>query len=131
MNYSMENLAINSTKYTPEIKTDAESGVIKFSGSSYPENANEFYRPVYQWVDDYFANEHQKLEVSFYIYYFNTSTSKCFMNLLEKLEQKADEGKDIFVNWYYSKDDEDSLDSGEKLFMEMNLKHQFVPVDNL
>jgi hypothetical protein len=125
----MEDLMIKSTKYTPEIKTDSQKGELKFFGSSYPENANEFYQPVYSWVENYFEKGHSNLEVNFYIYYFNTSTSKCFMNLLEILEAKHKSGNNITVNWYYTQDDEDGLDSGEKLFMEVDLKYNFLPTD--
>lgn len=128
----MENLYFEATKYTPEIKADAQTGEIKFYGSSYPENANEFYMPVYQWIKQYFEGEDdKKLVVNFYIYYFNTSTSKSFLNILEILEELTSQGKDISVNWYYTEDDEDSLDSGERLFMEMDLSYQLIPVDNI
>ncbi|MFN3556070.1 MAG: DUF1987 domain-containing protein [Bacteroidales bacterium] len=127
----MENLNIEGGKYTPEIKTDLASAEIKLRGSSYPENANEFYQPIYDWVERYFESGETQLNVNFYIYYFNTSTSKCFMNLLEILETHAKKGSDVKVKWYYSSDDEDSLDSGEKLFMEMDLQYEFVPVDKI
>jgi len=127
----MKNISIEGTKYTPEIKSDIRKGEIKFYGSSYPENANEFYQPVYEWVEKYFEQEGAALVVNFYIYYFNTSTSKCFMNLLEILENNHKKGKKITINWHYSEDDEDSLDSGEKLFMEMDLNFKLIPVNNI
>ena len=127
----MENLVIEATKYTPEIKTDVKEGEIKFYGLSYPENANDFYQPLYEWVHEYFKIENPPLKVNFYIYYFNTSTSKCFMNFLEILEENVKLGKEVTVNWYYSKDDEDGLDSGEKLFMEMDLNFQLIAVDKI
>jgi hypothetical protein len=127
----MEELTINSTKYTPEVKTDFHKGEVKFYGSSYPENANEFYQPVYSWIENYFEAGNSRLEVNFYIYYFNTSSSKCFMTLLEILEDKYKRGKDIVVNWYYTEEDEDGLDSGEALFMEVDLKYNFLPTDYL
>ncbi len=125
----MEELNIKSSKYTPEIKTDSQKGELRFYGSSYPENASEFYQPVYSWIEDFFEKGNNNLEVNFYIYYFNTSSSKCFMNLLEILENQHRGGKDIVVNWYYTEEDEDGLDSGEKLFMEVDLKYKFLPTD--
>lgn len=128
----MKNIAIEGTKYTPEIKSDIQKGEIKFYGSSYPENANEFYQPVYDWVEKYFEQDgNDALIVNFFIYYFNTSTSKCFMNLLEILENNHKKGKKITVNWHYSEDDEDSLDSGEKLFMEIDVDYKLIPVNKI
>ncbi|MFW5757784.1 MAG: DUF1987 domain-containing protein [Bacteroidota bacterium] len=127
----MENLKIESTKYTPEVKAVAEEKEIKFYGSSYPENANEFYKPIYQWVRDYFDEGNDNLTVNFFIYYFNTSTSKCFMNLLEIIETYTKKGRNIKVNWHYSEDDDDSLDNGEKLFMEMSIDYKLIPVKKI
>ncbi len=127
----MENLYIDATKYTPEIKADLEKGEIRIYGSSYPENANEFYNPVSKWITEYFNQGNKKLAVNFYIYYFNTSTSKSFLNILEVLEKFSLEGSEIVVNWYYTEDDDDSLDSGERLFMEMDLNYQLIPVDKI
>lgn len=127
----MENLYIESSKYTPEINCDVEKGEVKIYGSSYPENANEFYKPVSKWITDFFNDEKDSLTINFYIYYFNTSTSKSFLNILEILEKYTQEGKNVLINWYYTEDDEDSLDSGERLFMEMDLKYQLLPVDKI
>lgn len=127
----MNDLFIESTKYTPEVKAEAGKKEIKFYGSSYPENANEFYKPIYQWIRDFFAEGNENLTVNFYIYYFNTSTSKCFMNLLEIIESYSVDGKNIMVNWHYSEDDDDSLDNGEKLFMEMSIKYKMIPVKKI
>lgn len=128
----MKNIAIEGTKYTPEIKSNIQEGEIKFYGSSYPENANEFYQPLYDWVEKYFEQDgNDALTVNFFIYYFNTSTSKCFMNLLEILENNHKKGKKITVNWHYSEDDEDSLDSGEKLFMEIDVDYKLIPVNKI
>ncbi len=127
----MENMYLEASKYTPEIKAEYDKGKVRFYGSSYPENANEFYKPVSDWIDEYLKNETSQLVIDFYIYYFNTSTSKSFLNILEVLEKHALEGKDVVVNWYYTEDDEDSLDSGERLFMEMDLNYQLIPVDKI
>ncbi len=127
----MENLYIEATRYTPEISADAQKGEVKFYGSSYPENANEFYKPVSEWIEKYLNEQNTSLEVNFYIYYFNTSTSKSYLNILEILEKFSQNNKDVHINWYYTKDDEDSLDSGERLFMELDLKYQLIAVDNI
>lgn len=127
----MENLYVEATKYTPEITADAQKGEVKIYGSSYPENANEFYKPITQWIEEFLGEGNSKLLINFYIYYFNTSTSKSFLNILELVEKLSAAGKDIAINWYYTEDDDDSLDSGERLFMEMDIKYKLIPVDKI
>jgi len=121
----MENLLIVETKHTPEVEGDVKNNFLKISGSSYPENSNEFYKPVYDWLEEYF-NNYDEITVNFYINYFNTSTSKCFLILIEMLEEYQNKEKKILVNWHYKKDDEDMQESGEDLLMGMNLNHKFI-----
>lgn len=123
----MENLFLVETKYTPEVEGDVNNSFLKISGSSYPENSNEFYKPIYNWLEEYFKN-YNELTVNFYINYFNTSTSKCFLILIEMLEEYQKQGKKILVNWHYKKDDEDILESGEELFMGMDVNHKFIQI---
>ena len=50
----MENLNIAITKYTPTISLDAQNGVIELRSKSYPENTFEFYKPMMEWLENYF-----------------------------------------------------------------------------
>ena len=50
------------------------------------------------------------VDVSIRLEYFNTSSSKCLMDLLKRVEQSAAEAT---VLWYYEEDDEDMLEAGE------------------
>ena len=124
----MENLLLVETKYTPEIEGDVKRNFLNISGSSYPENSNKFYKPVFEWIEEYFKNQNE-LTVNFYINYFNTSSSKCFMILIEMLEEYQNKGCKILANWHYKKDDEDILESGEELFMGMDVDHKFIKID--
>ena len=69
----MENLHIETTKYTPEIKLDAQNGVIDIRGKSYPENTFEFYKPMMEWVEEYFNScAKEETIVNMEIIYFNS-----------------------------------------------------------
>ena len=82
---------------------------MEISGRSIPENSIAFYTPLLEWVD-----EHLKgggiLDVSIRLEYFNTSSSKCLMDLLKRVEQSPAEAT---VLWYYEEEDEDMLEAGE------------------
>jgi hypothetical protein len=46
--------------------------------------------------------------------YFNTSSSKCILDVFKKLESIHKSGdKEVIINWYYEEDDEDMLEAGE------------------
>ena len=75
----MENLHIEATKYTPEIKLDVENFTISIWGKSYPENTFEFYKPLLGWIDDFFKNPQENFTLNMEIIYFNSSSSKLFL----------------------------------------------------
>ncbi len=50
----MERLFKDATKYTPEIDFDSDSGKLLIKGKSYPENCNEFFEDVIEWIENYF-----------------------------------------------------------------------------
>ncbi len=110
----MENLHIEATKYTPDIKLDADNGLLSFSGKSYPENTFDFYQSTLEWLTNYFAQETQKKTViEMDIIYFNSSSSKLFFDLFDLLEEAHENGKDITVRWLYDAENENALEAGE------------------
>ncbi len=111
----MENLSIEKTKFTPEIMFDSSLRVLNIKGESYPENTSAFYKPVFEWIKEYFSDENKaKTKVNIELYYFNSSSSKVLMNLFEELDDAAEKGCEVVVNWVYDIDDEDSLEFGEE-----------------
>jgi hypothetical protein len=124
----MEDLIIESTKYTPTISFEA-SGNLSLAGKSYPENTFEFYSPVMKWMKAYFADESssRKLTLTIEITYFNSSSSKLFFDFFDLL----DENKDVFditVNWLYDEDNESALEAGEDFIEDFeDLKINLVP----
>lgn len=110
----MENLHIEATKYTPEIKLDADIGLLSFSGKSYPENTFDFYQPILEWVNTYFDQKVQKKTViEMDIIYFNSSSSKLFFDFFDILEEAHESGKEIIVRWFYDVENENALEAGE------------------
>ncbi len=108
----MENLEIESTKYTPHIKLDAESGTIELSGKSYPENTFEFYKSFMEWVETYFNDPQPLTTVNFSIIYFNSSSSKLFFDFFDLLEE-YNEASEIIINWIYDEENESAKEAGE------------------
>jgi len=109
----MESLSIEGTNKTPSVNLDPESGVIEIKGRSIPENSIEFYRPIVEWLDQYAKNPNKKTIVNVQLEYFNTSSSKCILDIFKKLESLKKARNEVVINWYYEEDDEDMLESGE------------------
>lgn len=107
----MENINLEGTPKTPTVKFDAGAGTLELSGRSIPENSIEFYKPLLEWIEKYGSGPKAKTEVNIKLEYFNTSSSKCILDVFKKLE--AVKGTEMVINWFYEEDDEDMLEAGE------------------
>lgn len=109
----MNNLQIEPGNKTPAIVMDA-AGLIEMKGKSIPENTAEFYQPVYEWLDQYAVSPQPTTRVLINFEYFNTSSSKCLLDIFRKLESIHNSGKSsVSVSWVYDADDEDMMETGE------------------
>ena len=109
----MESIIIEGTPKTPTVEFNAEEGKVEIKGRSIPENSVEFYNPLIAWLEAYGSNPKDVTQVNIQLEYFNTSSSKCILDVFKKLESLAKAGNDIKVNWFYEEDDEDMLEAGE------------------
>jgi hypothetical protein len=111
----MENLKIKATKYSPEIVFDCENAQLEIRGESYPENIAEFYAPVFAWIEKYLEQlDDREVTVNMELIYFNSSSSKIFLDFFELLDEAAKNDKKITVNWIFEADDDDTREFGEE-----------------
>jgi hypothetical protein len=121
----MDNLSIEPKNKTPKIVFDAENGLMEITGISCAENSVDFYKPIIDWIDTY-KNEIKPVTIVDINYkYFNTSSAKCILDMLERFVNLKNHGTNISINWYYEEDDEEMFDAGtnfsEILEMPFNL----------
>lgn len=109
----MENLDLQGTNKTPTLKFDAEQGSFLIEGRSIPENSIGFYRPIFEWMDNYVKTPQKETFLDVKLEYFNTSSSKCLVEIFRKLERIHENGHNVQINWFFEEDDEDMEESGE------------------
>lgn len=109
----MELINIEGTPKTPTVNMNPETGVVGIKGRSIPENSIEFYKPIVDWLEEYSKSPQPKTVVNMQLEYFNTSSSKCILDIFKKFENLKKDNKDVVINWYYEEDDEDMLEAGE------------------
>ncbi len=124
-----DNLIIEGTNKTPVIKFYYENGSIEISGKSIPENSIGFYQPIYSWIDNYAIKPSPKTEIKINLEYFNTSSSKCLLDIFRKFESIKKAGKsDIEVLWHYEADDEDMMEAGDDYNSLVDLTFRLIKV---
>jgi hypothetical protein len=107
----MEPLYKEKTKSTPEVNLDKSKEIFLIKGWSKPENTLEFYEPVMNWFTEYTNNPNPSTTLTIDMDYFNSSTSKVLLNIINILEVILKNGLEVKVTWHYG--DEDTLEAGE------------------
>lgn len=111
----MEKLFINKTEDTPGVNLDPLADYYEISGRSIPEDATEFFTPVLTWLEEFGNSSKPKMEMVMKMEYFNTATSKLFLDIFTKLESiHKNNGKEMIIHWWVYKDDLDMIDAGEE-----------------
>lgn len=119
----MENFYIEGSDYIPEVDLRADTGVFTISGESYHEYTLEFFEPIFEWLKKYTSEEGKKIELNFKMSYFNTSSSRRFLEIMNLLEDyHFNKNGKVVVNWYYEENDLDMLESGEEYAEDVKLE---------
>ena len=88
---------------------------------SLPENAIDFYQPIFEWIYNYVDQPKNVTTFNFKLEYFSTSSAKQITKIFFLLEKLSD-NNEVIVNWYYKKEDLDMYSSGLKYSKLTNLK---------
>ena len=125
----MTNLIVEKTARTPHISFDSAKSILNIQGRSIPENSLQFYGVLFKWADNFYQDsvEHQNLEVIFKLEYFNTSSSKCILDFLRKLENLKKMGVKVKVYWFYDVRDEDMQEVGQDFKDILDLEIELLP----
>lgn len=127
----MENIKIEGTPKTPSVDFNKDSGMLVIRGRSIPENSIDFYKSLIDWIDSYVLQPADETILHMQLEYFNTSSSKCILDVFKKLEAIDKMGKSIVVKWHYEEDDEDMLEAGEDYDAIIDLNFDMVKVEGV
>jgi len=123
----MQQLDIPATEDTPKIIYSGEANELNISGRSLPEDVTTFYKPVFEWLEQ-FANENTENTVfKFKLEYFNTASSKIILDILMQLEDIIEsKQKNLKVEWYYFETDDDMQEAGEEYKELVNIPFELI-----
>lgn len=129
----MENIKIKGSHdifFVPSVDFDADSGICEISGESYLEETVEFYTPLLNWLKKFITEKAQPLTFNIKLTYFNTSSSRCILDILNILKDYEDNGGHVTINWYYDKDDIDMEEEVEDYMLDTDLKINLIPFES-
>jgi hypothetical protein len=112
----MDNLFIAATTTSPEIDFRFDQHRLSIKGESYPENAAAFYAPIIDTMRKYLAESTgASITIDVALTYFNSSSTKMLFSIFDALDQAAQSGSRVSMNWYRDEEDETIAEFGEEL----------------
>jgi hypothetical protein len=110
----MNDIYLAKTAQSPEVDFRFREHVLSMTGEAYPENANEFFHPILNALENYLAsNDGKDIEFNFRLTYFNSAATKMLFNMFDLLNESAASSNRIVLNWYHDEDDDTILEFGE------------------
>jgi hypothetical protein len=112
----MENFYIARTATSPEVDFRFDEHTLSLKGESYPENAAAFYAPIVEQLRAYLAQvSGETITVDVVLTYFNSSSTKMLFSMFDALDEAAQAGTRVLLNWYRDEEDETIFEFGEEL----------------
>lgn len=122
----MEKLIIKETKHSPLVILDHTTGACEVKGSSFLDNAHEFYTPLIIWIRDYAKKPLADTKILFELNYINTSSQRMLFDFLKELNLLHKGGSKVHVDWLYDENDYDLRDVGEDLLSFMDFSYKII-----
>jgi hypothetical protein len=99
----------------------------EISGESCLEDTVEFYKPLIQWLETYTGEVKKPIAFIIKLTYFNTSTSRSILDLLNVLKDYEDNGGEVVINWHYDENDVDMEEDIEDYMIDTGLDINLIP----
>jgi hypothetical protein len=120
----MENTFIPAMERSPEVDFRFLEHRLSLRGEAYPEDAAAFFGPLLKQLGAYCETiKGQELQVEFQLDYFNTSSAKALMNMIQILENAVRHGARVNLRWCFQKDDDVMREFGEDFATELQHVH--------
>lgn len=126
----MEDLVVQGSHkdfFIPSVNFNSGNGICEISGESFLEDTVEFYKPLISWLEQYTQDVKKPLAFIVKLTYFNTSTSRCILDMLNVLKDYEDGGGEVVINWHYDENDIDMEEDIEDYMIDTGLDINLIP----
>lgn len=126
----MENLIIEGSHknfFIPSVDFNAKSGLCQISGESFLEDTIDFYNPIIDWIEQYIDDIKGPIALIIKLTYFNTSTSRSILDILNILKDYQEDGGEVVVNWHFDENDVDMEEDIDDYIIDTGLEIHKIP----
>lgn len=120
----MKKIYLEPTDKTPAVVLDP-SGLIRIRGRSIHEDPDKYFMPLLEWVEEYCSNPRDVTRVEIAMEYFNSSSAKYILTMLQMITELLEKGHQVQINWMYEEGDDDILERGQYYSSVLQVPFQF------
>ncbi|MBN4072909.1 DUF1987 domain-containing protein [Crocinitomix catalasitica] len=124
----MEEIKREEQEDSPEIHLNYEEGIFLIKGKSLPEDAAEFYSPIYEWFRNYVDDPKEETILDIHLEYVNSSSVKRIFSILCMLEEIEPYQNTILVKWKYNKGDDLMKEKGEEFQEYLEIPFELIEI---
>ena len=124
----MKSLFIDGTSITPNIQFSVDTGLLILEGRSIPENPEDFYLSLIDWLNEYYESREGATEIHFKFEYVNSGSTKFLQEFLRLVRKFQDGGKTTMIKWYYEEEDEAIQELGEHFNDYLKIPMEIIPI---
>jgi hypothetical protein len=126
---SRDQQKISASKSTPEVILDPD-GTIKFTGRLIPENAEDFFHPIVEWIDEYFVSPAEVTSIEICLEYINSAGTRYLLEIIRNITHVhlGKNTRKFIINWCYTDEDEDILEKGKIFSSELDVPVNFIRI---
>ncbi len=111
----MTAINIAATSSTPEVDYNILNEVQRITGVSTPVDSVEFYSPMINWINQNVGSLKSGCVFEFELNYFNSSSMKALVWLLQQIEEMILAGNAWTIRWVIVEDDEFMEEAAEAM----------------
>lgn len=127
----MDNVFIEETKSSPKIILNADENTLIIKGQSYPENAVNFFKPIFNWIEEYLETVDCEVILKLNLLYLNTSSSKCIMDLIDIFNEAYNNSKNVKIHWYYHPENSAMKECGEEFKEDQDIPFEIIESEEI
>ena len=118
---------IDGSKETPSVIFDKVNNKFEIKGKSLPEDVNEFYQGVIQWLRDYAKEPNPETLFTINLEYYNSASVRKIVDILVVLENIYRAGNKVLIRWMFDESDEMMGENGEDFKATVDVPFEIVP----
>lgn len=118
-------LNITATSDSPAVTLDVANNKFEISGPSTMSDPDDFYQPVIDWWNAYSTSSHDETNFTIKLSSLDHDSFETLIDVLDAVDKVNTEGSYVTLIWLTQEDDEDMMEQGDLLSIQVDIPFDF------